>query len=91
MFINASDFQIAKVIVSVSGKFCSAKELGVGGELNCTFQDLYDDGYAVTVTTSEGNEYSNDSMGYVTGGINFTDTITFKKDGSFELKSDIDT
>jgi hypothetical protein len=90
-FVNASGQVIKSAVVSVSGKSCSVKELGVGGELNCYFQDLTDSGYSVSATLGNGEVFTNESMGYVTGGINFNDTITFQKDGSFNLDSDIST
>ena len=90
-FVNASDQVIKSAIVSVSGKSCSVKGLGVGGEVNCYFQDLYDDSYSVSVILDSGKVFINESMGYVTGGIDFNDTITFNNDGGFNLDSSIGT
>ena len=90
-FVNASKYSLQLATISVSGRSCSVKELGAGGEVNCYFQNLYDDGYTVSVTTEDGGIFKSDSMGYVTGGINFHDTITFNEDGSFVLVSDIGT
>lgn len=90
-FVNASGQIIRFAVASVSGKSCSVKELGVRGKFKCYFQNLTDSNYSVSMTLRNGEVFTNESIGYLTGGLNFNDTITFQKDGSFNLDSNIST
>lgn len=90
-FVNASGQTVLSAQITVSSKFCSVKNLGVGGEVECYFENLSDSSYSVVVTLENGAEYSTNSLGYVTGGINFNDTITINEAGEFKLISKTST
>jgi hypothetical protein len=86
-FVNGSGQRIESAHISVAGKSCSVKKLGAGGEIDCHFESLYDSSYSVSVTLEGGSVYSSTSLGYVTGGMNFNDTITINQSGVIELVS----
>ena len=86
-FVNASGQLIKSASITVAGKSCSVKELGPGGEIRCHFEDLYDSSYSVSVKMQSGVLHSEPSLGYVTGGMNFNDTITINQSGVIELVS----
>ncbi|WP_422412538.1 MULTISPECIES: hypothetical protein [unclassified Endozoicomonas] len=86
-FVNSSGQHIESAYISVAGQSCSVKQLGVGGEIECHFENLHDSSYSVSVTLQGGTVYSEPSLGYVTGGMNFNDTITINQSGAIELVS----
>ena len=86
-FVNNSGQRIESADISVAGKTCSVKGLSVGGEIECYFENLYDSSYSVSVTLKGGAVFSATSLGYVTGGMNFHDTITINNSGVIELVS----
>jgi hypothetical protein len=86
-FVNSSGQHIESALISVSGQSCKVKKLGIGGEINCFFKDLYDGSYSVSVSLQGGAVYSEPSLGYVTGGMDFQDTITINQSGEIELVS----
>ena len=86
-FVNASGQTVTSAQITVSGKSCSVKKLGVAGEVECYFENLSDSSYSVAVTLQNGTVYSANSLGYVTGGMNFNDTITINEAGVFKLDS----
>ncbi len=77
-FINNSGREIKSATISVSGKSCSVKKLQHTGEMHCIFENLTDSSYMVEGTLTNGNSFKGNSMGYVTGGINFNDKITLE-------------
>ena len=84
-FINDSGKTIKQVTIHLSGKLCSAKGLIHTGEVHCVFENLYDSGYLVEGTLDDGNIFKSNSMGYVTGGINFNDLITLNPSNNVTL------
>ncbi|RXJ65901.1 hypothetical protein CS022_24675 [Veronia nyctiphanis] len=86
-FVNSSGQNLQSAHISVAGQSCSVKQLGVGGEIKCHFENLHDSSYSVTVTLQGGVAYTEPSLGYVTGGMNFNDTITINQSGAIELVS----
>lgn len=86
-FVNASGQTVTSAQITVSGKFCTVKKLGTGGEYECRFENLSDSSYSVAVTLQNGAVYSANSLGYVTGGMNFSDTITINEAGVIKLAS----
>ncbi len=86
-FVNSSGQLIESAQISVAGKSCSVRELGAGGEIECHFENLHDSSYSVYITLKGGAVYSEPSLGYVTGGMNFSDTITINRSGVIELVS----
>ncbi len=86
-FMNSTGQHIQSAQISVAGQSCSVKELGVGGEINCHFENLYDSSYSVSVILQNGTVYTESSLGYVTGGMNFNHTITINQSGVIELAS----
>ena len=85
-FVNASGQTVTSAQIAVSGRFCSVKRLG-GGEIECYFENLSDSSYSVAVTLQDGAVYSANGLGYVTGGMNFDDTITINEAGEIKLDS----
>ena len=75
-FINDSGKTINQVTIHLSGKLCSAKGLIHKGEFHCIFENLHDSSYQVEGTLSDNTKFKSNSMGYVTGGINFNDIVT---------------
>ena len=75
-FINDSGKTINQVIIQLSSKHCSAKGLIHTGEVHCVFENLHDSGYLVEGVLSDGGTFKSNSMGYVTGGMNFNDLLT---------------
>ena len=90
-FVNSSGQHIQSASITVAGQSCSVKELGTGGEIQCHFENLYDSSYSVSVKLQSGAVYAEPSLGYVTGGMNFNDTITINKSGVIELVSNPST
>lgn len=86
-FVNASGQTVTSAQIAVSGRFCSVKRLGAGGEIECYFENLSDSSYSVAVTLQDGAVYSANGLGYVTGGMNFDDTITINEAGEIKLDS----
>lgn len=86
-FVNASGQAVASAQITVSGKSCNVKKLGAGGEFECYFENLSDSSYSVAVTLQSGAVHSANSLGYVTGGVNFSDTITINEAGVIKLDS----
>jgi len=86
-FANGSGQTIEAATITVAGKSCGVSLLHTGGSIQCYFENLYDSSYSVTVKLNNGDEYSAESLGYVTGGINFKDTITINQSGAIELES----
>jgi hypothetical protein len=86
-FVNGTSQRVESALISVAGKSCRVKELAVGGEMECHFDNLYDSSYSVSVTMQSGAVYSEPSLGYVTGGMDFNDTITINQSGVIELVS----
>ena len=86
-FMNSTGQHIQSAQISVAGQSCSVKELGVGGEMQCYFENLYDSSYSVSVKLQNDTVYKEPSLGYVTGGMNFNDTITINQSGVIELIS----
>jgi hypothetical protein len=86
-FVNKSGQRIESADISVAGKSCSVKGLGVAGEIVCHFENLHDSSYSVSVTLESGYVFSAASLGYVTGGMNFNDTITINHSGEINLVS----
>lgn len=86
-FMNSTGQHIESAQISVAGQTCSVKELGIGGEIQCHFENLYDSSYSVSVKLQNGTVYTEPSLGYVTGGMNFNDTITINQSGVIELAS----
>lgn len=85
-FVNSSGQVVSSARVSVAGKFCAVKELSEGGEFDCYFENLYDSSYSVSVTLENGAIYSEESLGYVTGGFDFNHTITINQSGVIALE-----
>ena len=86
-FVNGTGQRVESALISVAGKSCSVKELGVGGEMECHFENSYDSSYSVSVTMPDGAVYTEPSLGYVTGGMNFKGIITIKQSGVIKLVS----
>ncbi len=86
-FMNSTGQHIQSAQISVAGQSCGVRELGVGGEISCHFENLYDSSYSVSVTLQNGTVYTEPSLGYVTGGMNFNHTITINQSGVIELAS----
>jgi len=82
---NQSGQSISSMIVSVSGKSCSVKNLENHGEINCYFSNLTDSSYSVDVVLNNGALYKAENLGYVTGGVNFSDTIIINEMGEINL------
>ncbi|MFV1975615.1 MAG: hypothetical protein ACC651_07675 [Candidatus Scalindua sp.] len=85
-FQNNSGHSISSATISVSGKLCGFKKLENQGEVNCYFENLSDSHYKVEVQLSNGSNYKA-SLGYVTGGMNFSDVITINEAGEITLAS----
>ena len=85
-FKNQSGLTISIAIISVSGQSCSVKKLENHGEINCYFGNLGDSGYTVYVELSNGSKFNAESLGYVTGGIDFSDIITINEEGEISLE-----
>jgi hypothetical protein len=90
-FVNSSGQHIQLASITVAGQSCSVKELGAGGEIQCHFEDLYDSSYSVSVKLKSGTIYTEQSLGYVTGGMNFYHTITINQSGVIALVSSSST
>lgn len=86
-FVNASGQSVNSVHISVASKSCSARGLAADGEVECYFENLHDSSYSVSVTLQNGAIYTAESLGYVTGGMSFNDTITINKAGVINLES----
>lgn len=85
--VNSSGQYIESAQISVSGQSCSVKQLGINGEVSCRFENLHDSSYSVSVELRSGVVYSEPSLGYVTSGMDFNDTITINQFGVIELVS----
>lgn len=90
-FVNSTGLQIESAHIAVAGKSCSVKELGIDGEIQCHFENLHDSSYSVSVTLRGGAIYTEPSLGYVTHGMDFNDTITIDPSGVIKLASIPDT
>lgn len=86
-FINYSGQPIVSANILVAGQACSVKHLGVNGELQCYFENLYDSHYAVSVTLQSGSGFTEESLGYVTSGVDYYDTISINSFGKIVLES----
>lgn len=84
-FRNESGLTITSATIDLSGKTCSVKKLEDTGEIICYFADLTDSGYNVQVELINGSKFKSNDLGYVCGGINFTDVITINKVGEIKL------
>jgi len=85
-FQNKSGLSISSATISVSGKLCGFKKLENQGEVNCYFDNLSDSHYQVEVELSNGSNYKA-NLGYVTGGMNFSDLIIINTAGEITLDS----
>jgi len=86
-FVNSSGQRIESAHISVAGQSCSVKKLGIKGEMQCQFKNLYDSSYSVSITLHNGHLYTEPKLGYVTGGINFNDTIRINSLGEISYVS----
>lgn len=85
--VNLSGQVIVEASVSVAGQTCSVKKLGSGGEIQCHFKNLHEGSYSISATMQNGEVFLEPNLGYVTGGINFNDTITINQSGVIALVS----
>jgi len=85
IFKNQSGLTITSASIGVRGQSCSVKRLENNGEINCYFGNLSDSGYQVDVELSNGLIFKADDLGYVTGGIDFIDTIIINEKGGIIL------
>lgn len=83
-FVNSSEQLVTFASITVAGKSCSVTELAVGGAFSCKFENLHDSSYLVSVELQDGSTYQ-ESLGYVTGGFDFNDTIAINQVGVIEL------
>ena len=86
-FVNNSGQTLQSATISVAGKSCGVKALQAGGEMQCYFENLHDSSYSVSVKLENGTSHAAESLGYVTGGMNFIDTITINHSGKINLDS----
>jgi len=84
-FLNNSGSTIEKAIVTVSNKSCSVTKLQYKGAINCYFENLTDSGYIVEGELSNGSKFKSNSIGYVTGGMNFNDKLTLEATSEITL------
>ncbi len=84
-FINNSGSVVKSANISVAGKSCTIRQLEIAGKATCHFKKLHDSSYSVTVVLENGDVYVEPSLGYVTSGLKFDDTITINSERAIEL------
>lgn len=83
--VNSTGQHIESAQISLAGETCSVMNLGVGGQFQCSFGNLEEGSYSVSVKLQDGSIYNNSNLGYVTSGMDFDDIITIQSTGQFDF------
>ena len=86
-FQNASRQVVESAEIAVSDKSCLVSGLVPGGKFRCYFENLSDSSYSVSVKLKDGQLYTKESLGYLSGGFDFYHVIRIYQSGDIELVS----